>query len=65
MTFNEFKALQPNDRIANPMTGSYGVVESIDEKGVKVRWGSSPLARYYPVVTTAWMHWAREVQPTT
>jgi hypothetical protein len=64
MTYTEFKALQSGDRIAIPMTGGYGVVESIDEKGVKVRWGSSPLTRYYPAVTTAWMHWTREEQGT-
>ena len=65
MTYTEFKALQSVDRIANPMTSAHGVIDGIDERGVKVKWGSSPLARYYPAVTTAWMHWTREEQAAT
>ena len=64
MNIKEFAALKAGDRIENPMAGTAGIVTEIDGPGVTVRWegiGSAPatMARYYSVVTTAWMHWVK------
>jgi hypothetical protein len=61
MTFKEFAALKLGDKIDNPMTQSQGEVVEVNDKGVRVRWGTGKPGKdvtfQYPVNSTAWMHW--------
>lgn len=60
MNIQEFAALKPGDKIDNPMSGSNGTVSEVNDRGVFVRWQhKDALAFFYPVNTTAWMHWRK------
>jgi hypothetical protein len=63
MNLKEFAALKPGDKIENLMSGrSVGEVASIDEAGVRIRWGDGGPAApawFYGVNSTAWFHWTK------
>lgn len=59
MNLQEFAALKVGDEIENPMTHSHGVVSHLTNNGVRVRWGEGDTFFFYPVNSTAWMHWSK------
>jgi len=61
MTLKEFAVLKAGDTVENVFTGSKGCVSEIKDSGVGVQWGATPggPAFFYPVNSTAWMHWSK------
>lgn len=57
MNLQQFAALKPGDKISNPMGNSAGVVVSVSDSGVRVRWEPATMDFFYSVNSTAWMHW--------
>lgn len=63
MNLQEFAKLKLDDKIANDMTRSSGVVVEVKEGGVRVRWGDgrpgNDVSFFYSVQATSWFHWTK------
>lgn len=60
MNLQQFAALKPGDKISNPFGFSHGVVASVSDSGVRVRWEPATMDFFYSVNSTAWMHWTTD-----
>lgn len=67
MMLQEFAALKPGDKIANPMNNSSaeGTVTRLGTGGLYVVWGKRfdrETEFFYSVQSTAWMHWDKTAE---
>ena len=61
MNIQEFAALKVGDKIDNHLSSSRGTVVEVNERGVRVRWGTvgGVVSFFYSVQGTIWFHWRK------
>lgn len=66
MTLDEFKALKAGDTIRNSMTSAIGTIVGAETRRgrhvVDIRWHQALLTTTFTEQSTAWMHWAVELE---